>query len=106
MVVNYVRKPPYHCMTRPTSACLTPRQEYRGRLVTATVLSLYSGSQAVSLTGYVTEARGGRPLTLPDKPDSYGLEYRFIRELRTRDSHGVANDTPRPHNKPDRNQVR
>ena len=80
MVVNYVRKPSYHCMTRPTSACLTPRQEYRGRLVTATVLSLYSGSQAVSLTGYVTEARGGRPLTLPDKPDSCGLEYRFIRE--------------------------
>ena len=35
---------------------------------------------SVSLTCYVTEARGGRPLTLPDKPDSYGLEYRFIRE--------------------------
>lgn len=80
MVVNYVRKPPYHCMTRPTSACLTPRREYRGRLVTATVLSLYRGSQAVSLTGYLTDTRGGHRLTLPDKPDSCGREYRFIRE--------------------------
>lgn len=79
MVVNYVQAAlPLH---DPTNKCLSnASSEYRGRLVTATVLSLYSGSQAVSLTGYVTDARGGRRLTLPDKPDSCGLEYRFIRE--------------------------